>query len=87
MQRFLVAGSLLVLLVLPWPAEGAPHIGPGEADGISAVFLVDNEGAQRETFIEINPANNLNLIMGWNERSAGRNAGQGGTSRRCGGRR
>ena len=77
MQRFLVVGSLLALLVVPWPVEGAPFIGPGEADGISAVFLVDNEGAQRETFIEINPANNLNLILGWNERSAGRLSGQG----------
>jgi hypothetical protein len=69
--------GLVGLLVVPWMAEANIVIGPGEPDGISPVFPVDNEGRQRETFIAINPANNLNLIMGWNERSAGRNGGQG----------
>jgi len=69
--------ALIGLLVLPWMAEAAIIVGPGEADGISPAFTVDTEGAQRETFLLLNPANRRNLVLGWNERSAGRNSGQG----------
>ena len=76
-SRLVWAAGLVALIAIPWMAEASIVIGPGEPDGISPVFTVDTEGAQRETFILINPANNLNLVMGWNERSAGRNGGQG----------
>jgi len=76
-STWILAAAWVGLLMIPWLAEGAIVVGGTEVDGISPVFAVDNEGAQRETSILVNPANNLNLVMGWNERSGGRLAGQG----------